>query len=96
MEEYIIGLINKCIQPIIEKLDNTQQPTHKKPLMNVSALSEYLDISESWIRQNIRDLPVVYIGSSPRFNIEDIDNWRLKRSVVASEQKQKVKIRIAK
>jgi hypothetical protein len=48
-------------------------------LMTVRQLAAYLQVTEqsifNWIKREANSLPVTYVGSDPRFIIDDIRRW---------------------
>lgn len=65
MEELIIKLFNKCLEPLIESfLEKTlSNLTYGKLVMNVAEVADYLNVSESWIYKNVNNSPVFRIGT---------------------------------
>ena len=52
-----------------------------KPQSNAKEVAHYLNMSESWVRQEkMNGLPHFYLGNKLLFNKEDIDQWRLSRT----------------
>ena len=51
------------------------------PIMTVKELAEYLKIHPSTIYRLLKtgQLPAFRVGSDWRFNVEEIDHWRLER-----------------
>jgi excisionase family DNA binding protein len=58
-------------------------------VMTVAELSVYLRVHRSTIYRLLkqRDLPAFRIGSDWRFNVEEIDGWRLNHSVTQHEMR---------
>lgn len=101
MEEFLFKLLNKCLEPMNEKIERLEQTmaslSYGKPIMSVKEVAEYLGMSKGWVDQNMDDIPCFRLGNRPMFNKEDIDKWRLNKSSIFNERsKSNVKIRIAK
>ena len=58
-------------------------------VMTVAELSVYLRVHRSTIYRLLKkgDLPAFRIGSDWRFNVEEIDGWRLNHSVTQTEMR---------
>jgi len=58
-------------------------------VMTVAELSVYLRVHRSTIYRLLKkgDLPAFRIGSDWRFNVEEIDGWRLNHSVTQPEMR---------
>ena len=58
-------------------------------VMTVAELSVYLRVHRSTIYRLLKkgDLPAFRIGSDWRFNVEEIDGWRLNHSVTQHEMR---------
>jgi excisionase family DNA binding protein len=50
-------------------------------VMTVREVSDYLHVHPSTIYRLLKrnEIPAFHVGSDWRFNIEDVDHWRLKR-----------------
>jgi len=97
MEELIIKLFNKCLEPLIEKILSLEKTisnlSYGKQVMNVEEVAEYIGMSKSWVDKNMDELPMFYLGSRPKFNKEDIDKWRLSQSSTLKDRCSRVTIK---
>jgi excisionase family DNA binding protein len=57
-------------------------PSRNPKVMKIAELAEYLHVHKSTIYRLLRrhELPAFKIGSDWRFNLDEIDAWRLKLS----------------
>lgn len=55
--------------------------SHTSPMLTVTDLADYLKVHPSTIYRLLkeRQLPAFKVGSDWRFNLEEIDLWRLRR-----------------
>ena len=86
MEELIKKILVEALREIIPTTENTRQVNE---VMNSKQLAEYLQVSESYIYKNIKNMPHIKVGGT-RFRKVDIDNW-LADQVVADYNMQKVR-----
>jgi excisionase family DNA binding protein len=65
----------------MKRRDGAKAPPHTGPvkIMTVREVSAYLHVHPSTIYRLLRrhEIPAFHIGSDWRFNIEEIDRWRL-------------------
>jgi predicted DNA-binding transcriptional regulator AlpA len=55
-------------------------PTARKPLLDIPQLVEWLNVSEGWVRKNLRPgapnpLPHIKVGRYIRFDPQVIEGW---------------------
>ena len=69
------------VQVVKEALAELKPQSNAKEVMNAKEVAHYLNMSESWVRQEkMNGLPHFYLGNKLLFNKEDIDQWRLSRT----------------
>lgn len=74
-------LIAKTVREVlVDALDSFKPQSNAREVMNAKELAHYLNMSESWVRQERMNLPHYYLGNKLLFNKEDIDQWRLSRT----------------
>ncbi len=78
IEEMITQTVKEVLVDILEEL---KPKSNAKEVMNAKEVGQYLNMSESWVRQErMNGLPHFYLGNKLLFNKEDIDQWRLSRT----------------
>ena len=78
IEEMIANTVKEVLVELLEEL---KPKSNAKEVMNAKEVGQYLNMSESWVRQErMNGLPHFYLGSKLLFNKEDIDKWRLSKT----------------
>lgn len=78
LEEMIVQVVKEALA---DALADLKPQSNAKEVMNAKQLAHYLNMSESWVRQEkMNGLPHFYLGNKLLFNKEDIDQWRLSRT----------------
>lgn len=78
LEEMIVQVVKEALA---DALADLKPQSNAKEVMNAKQLAHYLNMSESWVRQEkMNGLPHFYLGNKLLFNKEDIDSWRLSRT----------------
>ena len=78
LEEMIVQVVKEALADALAEL---KPQSNAKEVMNAKQLAHYLNMSESWVRQEkMNGLPHFYLGNKLLFNKEDIDSWRLSRT----------------
>lgn len=78
IEEMIANTVKEVLVELLEEL---KPKSNAKEVMNAKEVGQYLNVSESWVRQEkMNGLPHFYLGNKLLFNKEDIDKWRLSKT----------------
>ncbi|WP_352407857.1 helix-turn-helix domain-containing protein [Acetoanaerobium noterae] len=78
IEEMIANTVKEVLVELLEEL---KPKSNAKEVMNAKEVGQYLNMSESWVRQEkMNGLPHFYLGNKLLFNKEDIDKWRLSKT----------------
>ena len=78
LEEMIVQVVKEALADALQDL---KPQSNAKEVMNAKEVAHYLNMSESWVRQEkMNGLPHFYLGNKLLFNKEDIDSWRLSRT----------------
>lgn len=78
IEEMIANTVKEVLVELLEEL---KPKSNAKEVMNAKEVGQYLNMSESWVRQEkMSGLPHFYLGNKLLFNKEDIDKWRLSKT----------------
>ena len=78
LEEMIVQVVKEALA---DALADIKPQSNAKEVMNAKEVAHYLNMSESWVRQEkMNGLPHFYLGNKLLFNKEDIDQWRLSRT----------------
>ena len=78
IEEMIANTVKEVLVELLEEL---KPKSNAKEVMNAKEVGQYLNMSESWVRQEkMNGLPHFYLGNKLLFNKEDIDIWRLSKT----------------
>ena len=75
-------MIQQTVREVLaDALQDLKPQSNAKEVMNAKEVAHYLNMSESWVRQEkMNGLPHFYLGNKLLFNKEDIDQWRLSRT----------------
>lgn len=77
LEEIIAKTVREVL---VDALKDFKPQSNVREVMNAKELAHYLNMSESWVRQERMNLPHYYLGNKLLFNREDIDEWRLSKT----------------
>ena len=78
IEEMIANTVKEVLVELLEEL---KPKSNAKEVMNAKEVGQYLNMSESWVRQQkMNGLPHLYLGNKLLYNKEDIDKWRLSKT----------------
>ena len=58
-------------------------------LLTVREVANYLHVSRSTIHRLLKrnEIPAFRVGANWRFNVEEIDRWRVERQITTSRQR---------
>jgi excisionase family DNA binding protein len=91
IEELIKSIVTETVQQTLKELGALDQSKLNKPeIMTTKQLAEYLNMSESWIYSNLKELPHEKCGRNVRFSKKDIDQWRREQKEAKEGIKQKI------
>ena len=98
LEEMIVDTVSKALKQVISEIPRNDAPA----VMNVAQTAEYLNMSKTWIHEQIKEgnIPHFRLGNRVLFNKEDLDSWRLNKTAKTSRThispvKGKVTLKIA-
>ncbi len=75
LEDLIKQIVEQAVIQTLEKIGATDINRNDLPqIMNVKQVSEYLNVSTSYIYQN-KDIPCNRIGKKLTFSKNDVDAW---------------------
>lgn len=96
LEEMIVDTVSKALDQVISEIPKGDAPA----VMTVQEAADYIKMSTSWLKKQLKDVPHFHLGTRLLFNKEDLDSWRLNKTAKTgrtyiSPVKGKVTLKIA-